>query len=122
MECKITGLAAPISSEIAIGGIAKKVADAATTITAVEESNKEIGKEKRDKAKRFAELAESRVTKVLYDFDRLMNLSNRSNYTYTQEQVDEIFSAIDEALESVKASFRPREEKKLEFKFGRQDV
>ncbi len=54
---------------------------------------------------RFTYLAEKRVEKTLRAIKSLSNLSDRKNYSYNQDQIDQIFDAIDAALESLKADF-----------------
>jgi hypothetical protein len=45
----------------------------------------------------------------------LGNLSNRANYSYTDEQIARIFEVIDAEVNQTKALFRPRR-KKTEFR------
>lgn len=46
------------------------------------------------KSAKFVELAEKRVTKAINAVRSIAKLSNRSNYIYTQEQVDTIANAL----------------------------
>ena len=48
------------------------------------------------------------------------NFSNRTNYEYTQEQVEAMFSIMEKRLEEVKSRFVPKKEKEDAFSFGRK--
>jgi hypothetical protein len=54
---------------------------------------------------KFVELAEKRVNRALKDIKLIGNLSNRSNYTYTNEDAKKIFKALQNALTELKARF-----------------
>jgi hypothetical protein len=54
----------------------------------------------------FVRLAEARTTRLLKDIDLLANLSNRSNYTYTEEDVGKIFRAVQKKVREAEAKFR----------------
>ncbi|MBV9504757.1 MAG: hypothetical protein JO323_07095 [Acidobacteriia bacterium] len=58
------------------------------------------------KAARFEKLAERRVTEVVKKMRLIANLSNRRNYTYTEEQVKQILEALEAQIRLVKAKFR----------------
>ncbi len=53
---------------------------------------KESGGITESRADKFVRLGEYRVNKSIDAIGRLENLSNRSNYEYTQEQVEPMFS------------------------------
>mgnify|MGYP000709868467 CR=1 FL=1 len=55
--------------------------------------------------KKFVELAEKRVSKTLKDIKLIGNLSNKSNYSYTEQDVKTIYSALKKALEDMKIRF-----------------
>ena len=57
-----------------------------------------------DRAK-FVKLASVRVSKALKDIQLIGNLSNRSNYDYTDEDVTRIFKAIQEEISICKRRF-----------------
>ena len=57
------------------------------------------------KEENFIRLAENRTNKVLDMIRLLGNLSNTSNYSYTQDQVDKIFGAIEKELAIAKRKF-----------------
>ena len=60
---------------------------------------------KRSRRERFVSLAESRVNKTLHHIKLIGNLSDPSNYDYSQEQADKIIAALDTAIEDVRARF-----------------
>jgi len=55
--------------------------------------------------KKFVELAEKRVTRAIKDIRLIGNLSNRSNYTYTEEDVRKIMKALKSELDALKTRF-----------------
>lgn len=55
--------------------------------------------------KKFVELANKRVSKVLHDLQLIGNLSNRSNYHYTDEDVAKIFRAINGEIKACRKRF-----------------
>lgn len=60
---------------------------------------------KRDKRTAFKELAEKRVNRILDMIRLLGNLSNRSNYDYTDDEIKKIFATITKKLEETKKLF-----------------
>ena len=54
---------------------------------------------------KFVELAEKRVSRVLKDIKLIGNLSNKSNYSYKDEDVRKINSALKKALDELRARF-----------------
>ena len=54
---------------------------------------------------KFVELAEKRVQRALKDIKLIGNLSNRSNYSYTEEDVKKIYRVLSQALTEMKARF-----------------
>jgi len=54
---------------------------------------------------RFDRLAEKRTNSVLNNLRLLGNLSNKSNYDYSEAEIRKIFSAIDNRLREVKLKF-----------------
>ena len=58
------------------------------------------------KRDRFIRLAESRTNKILNTIRLLKNCSNRNNYDYTEEDVEKIFSVIEQALDEARQSFQ----------------
>ena len=61
----------------------------------------------------FKRLAEARTNEVLRKLKILGNCANRSNYDYTEEEVDKIFGEIEKKVKEMKAKFTfvDREEK-----------
>ena len=57
------------------------------------------------KVDNFVRLAEARTNKIIDMIVLLVNLSNKSNYTYTDEQVESIFNSIQQALNESKQRF-----------------
>ena len=53
----------------------------------------------------FIRLAESRTEKAIKAIRVLGNLSNPTNYSYTEKDVEEIFSALNNELKTAKALF-----------------
>jgi len=71
---------------------------------------------KETREQRFKRLAEKRTTAVLDRLRILGNLSDRTNYSYSQEDVRKIFSSIESQLRGVKARFQFKGSSKEEFK------
>lgn len=63
------------------------------------------------KRERFTKVASNRVQNVLHYLDLLKNCANKSNYEYTQEDVDKMFSEISKALKDVKAVYANEQNK-----------
>lgn len=63
---------------------------------------------------KFIRLATYRTNLVLEKLRILGNLSNKTNYDYTDEEVNKIFAAIDSQLRVAKARFAGK--RKREFK------
>ena len=72
-----------------------------------------------DKSTRFKKRAEAQTSKVIAEIEKLQKLSNRKYYSYTPEQVNELFGAIQTAFDEAKANFTSDSpEKKKLFKFS----
>lgn len=54
---------------------------------------------------KFVQLAEARVSKALKDIRLIGNLSNRSNYDYTEQDAKKIYSALKKAVDEMKQRF-----------------
>ena len=67
------------------------------------------------KAEKFKTVATQRVNKLCHSIIVLGNLSNRSSYHYTEEQVNVIFDAIEEQVRQTRAKFNAPPEAKTEF-------
>lgn len=55
--------------------------------------------------KKFVDLAEKRVTRAIKDIRLIGNLSNRSNYSYTDEDVKKIHRTLKTELDALKTRF-----------------
>ena len=55
---------------------------------------------------RFKKLATHRTNEVLYRLKVLGNCSNKSFYAYSEEDINKIFSAIEEQVRFIKAKFK----------------
>lgn len=73
---------------------------------------------KEEKQKKFETLAEKRVSEIIKRIQILGNLSNKSNYYYTQAHVNQIFKALDKEIKNLKIKFSKGEESDSDsFKF-----
>jgi len=59
----------------------------------------------RDKRKKFVDIAERRVNRLINEIRLVGNLSNRSNYEYEEEDVRRIFAAVDSELRNARRRF-----------------
>lgn len=59
----------------------------------------------KQKRENFVRLAEARTNKILEMIRLLGNLSNTSNYSYTKQDVDKIFHALQNELTETKKKF-----------------
>lgn len=58
-----------------------------------------------DKAARFKEKAEAQASKVIAEIEKLQKLSNKKYYTYSTEQVEELFNALYAEMSETKQHF-----------------
>lgn len=58
-----------------------------------------------EKREKFVRLAEQRVNRALNDVRLIGNLSNRSAYSFTEEDVKKIFKTLQKELDQAKARF-----------------
>jgi len=80
-----------------------------------------VNEEKREK---FIECAGKRVNNVLHDMQILEPMARSSVYDFTKEDIEEMFTAMQETLNNVKAEFEKKFEEKVRsekkvFSFGR---
>jgi len=54
---------------------------------------------------KFVELAEKRVSRAIKDIRLIGNLSNKSNYSYTDEDVRKIIRALEGEVKKLKQRF-----------------
>jgi hypothetical protein len=59
-----------------------------------------------DKAVKFRQLAESRVSVVVRKLKLIGNLSRRSSYAYTELEVEQMFAAMRTALDAAYEQFK----------------
>ncbi|SMC65645.1 hypothetical protein SAMN06296952_2169 [Oscillospiraceae bacterium] len=67
------------------------------------------------KRDRFVRLAEARTNKILDMLQLLGNCSSKANYDYTDEDVKQIFGAIEKELKNTKNKFLGIEQKSERF-------
>jgi hypothetical protein len=82
--------------------------DKETVETEKEES---LHLKRKKKRERFIRLSELRTDSILKQIDILTNCANRDAYIYTQEEVEQIFRAINEALAKSRRAFMSKGEK-----------
>ncbi|MBN8279237.1 MAG: hypothetical protein J0M16_01375 [Gammaproteobacteria bacterium] len=63
---------------------------------------------KADPREKFVELAQKRVNKAINDIRLVGNLSNRSNYSYTEQDSKKIYAALRRAVDEMRARFDRR--------------
>lgn len=71
---------------------------------------------KLEKRERFLRIAEYRVNDLLNRIRTISNLSNKSAYSYEEEDVKKIFNAAEQALREAKARFQFRSKRENTFK------
>ena len=59
----------------------------------------------KDKRKKFVDIAEARTNKILDMIHLLGNCSNRNNYEYTDADVNQIFSVLENELKECRKRF-----------------
>jgi len=62
---------------------------------------------------RFKRIATLRTNAILDKLRILGNLSNRQMYSYSEEDIDKIFSAINKQIKEVRAKFNSRKEERF---------
>jgi len=62
---------------------------------------------------RFKRIATVRTNAVLDRLRILGNLSNRQMYSYTEQDIKKIFSAIDKQIKEVRAKFNSQKQEKF---------
>lgn len=70
----------------------------------------EVNEEKR---KKFMENAGKRVNKVMHDIQILEPMARSSVYDFTKEDVEKMFFAMQDALDSAKAEYNKKFEEKV---------
>jgi hypothetical protein len=92
-------------------------ADFEGLMTEVTDENREIP---RDKRAAFVRLAERRTLAVLDKIRILSNLSNRHVYDFYEEDVAEIFDAIQRELDLARTKFAATQRRRPEFSLSRK--
>ena len=70
-----------------------------------------------NKKENFKRITEKRTNKIIESISKLQNLTNTSFYEYTNQQIEEIFSAIQEELDNQRRIFeddKKKEKKRFE--------
>lgn len=67
------------------------------------------------KKENFKRIAENRVNKIIDMISKLENLNNTSFYQYDDEQIEEIFKAIQKELDRQKAIFKKSKKQNKKF-------
>ncbi|MBE6035148.1 MAG: hypothetical protein E7222_10695 [Clostridiales bacterium] len=58
-----------------------------------------------EKIKRFKRVAENRTNRIIEQIRLLGNCANKSNYQYSEEEVEKIFFAIEKELRETKSKY-----------------
>ena len=72
-----------------------------------------------NKRERFVRIAEARTNKIIDMLRLLGNCSNKSNYDYTDEDVKQIFAAIEKEIKASRNAFMGLESKEEKFTLKR---
>ena len=80
-----------------------------------------------EKRKKFMENAGKRVNKVMHDIQILEPMARSSSYDFTKQDIEEMFTAMQEALNDAKEEFYKKFEEKQKaakkvFSFGSMPV
>lgn len=70
-------------------------------------------KNSESKREKFVRIAESRTNKILKMIDSLGNCSNTNAYEYTNEDVTQIFDAIESSVKDIKRKFQADSKDKI---------
>lgn len=62
---------------------------------------------------RFKRVAEARTNAIFNKLRILGNCSNKQIYSYSEEDIDKIFSAINKQLREIRAKFNSRKEERF---------
>ena len=69
-----------------------------------------------NKKENFIRIAENRTNKIIEMISKLSNLANTSFYEYTDEQIENIFNAIQSELDKQKKFFANNSKKEKKFR------
>lgn len=67
------------------------------------------------KQSRFKRLAKQRGDRILKDIQLLGNLSNKGNYSYSEDEVDILFRAIADELKIQRSKFTINKKREIRF-------
>lgn len=71
---------------------------------------------------RFIKIAESRTNKIIDMIRLLSNCSNKSHYSYSEEDIKDIFNAIEREFKNARAKFDGEIKKKFYLKKTKQNT
>lgn len=74
-----------------------------------------------NKRDRFVRIVEARTNKILDMLRLLANCANKSNYEYNEEDIKQIFAAIDKEVKATKNAFLGLESKEERFSLKNKD-
>lgn len=69
----------------------------------------------------FLKLAEARTNKIISSLRNLSKLSNRQNYEYSDDEVNQMLSIIKKELNDCENLFKAHKKKSSLFKFKKED-
>lgn len=78
-------------------------------------NNKKVDIKRKSKEERFKSVASRRVQNILNQMRLLRNCANKSNYSYTDDQINKIFRVIDEEWKNIRSEFNKRKSKNKGF-------
>ena len=67
------------------------------------------------KQNRFKRLAKQRGDRILKDVQLLGNLSNKGNYSYSEDEVRKLFTPLEEELKTAKMRFMTNRRREIKF-------
>ena len=67
-----------------------------------------------NRREKFVKLAEGRMNKTIINIRNIGNLSNKSNYDYTEQDVSKMFRKLKEELSDSEKRFRRKSESRKE--------
>ena len=112
MDNLTTGTPAPTVGADTVQEVQETPAPTVDTVTTNQQAQP-------DKSARFKEKAENQASTVMAELEKLQKLSNKKYYTYSTEQINELFVAIQSVLDETKATFTTSNpEKKKLFTFS----
>lgn len=66
-----------------------------------------------NKKQKFKRIAELRTSKIIESLISLSKLSNKNNYDYSEDEIRQIFKAIDQQLNATKLTFKNQDKNKI---------